>query len=59
MDHIDDDSKFEKWLVEQNPLNKVRIIQNTTDFTNDEIEYIMQFVNPTLIPEIDRFKENL
>ena len=57
MDNFDNDPEFETWLVEENPLNKVRIIQNTTGFTNDEIEYIMGFVNPLLVPEIDRFKE--
>ena len=54
MDYVDDDPEFERWLEEQNPLNKVRIIQNTTGFINDEVKYIMQFVNPLLVPEVDR-----
>lgn len=57
MDYVDDDPEFERWLEERNPLNKVRIIQNTSDFTNDEIKYIMRFVDPLLEPEIDRFME--
>src|SRR5918995_4233279 len=57
MDEVVDDPEFEKWLEEQNPLNKVRIIQNTTNFSNDVIKYIKQFVNLLLAPEIDRFKQ--
>ena len=36
---------------------QVRIIQNTTDFTNEQIKYIMTFVNPLLGSKIDPYLE--
>jgi hypothetical protein len=37
-------------------IEKLRIIQNTTEFTNDKIKYIIQLVDPLLVPEFDSFK---